>query len=390
MENPRALGPRARTIVVFPASLALLSAPPSRQERERLPEAFERLWHQNDPNFERVAEHHPSRAEEVARAARRSPRAAAALARAAATESPRDIAALARALGTEPLSRGVRRACRTSANTSLGNRGELPTLERYAAMRGCVVRCPRHRFSMLASIDPARFVVEIRGRVDGVVLAREGAGARPGGEVFPEEHVRPPGAPASAVAAWMGANLDAVVEVKTRTRQLFGRPSRAELVQLNTYLTLLNARRGVLVERFGERVGTHEVFRDDALHARTMAGLRRFLVRFCEFLDDGAAQRRYLALPDRARARAVADLIVGERPAALWPLRAPAPAPAPAPEGGGWVTPRKRAPIAWRRAETAAAYRCPAARLAAGGSPNAARRPRRASVSENWRHAPSR
>ena len=311
-EHPRLLGDRARTVVVYPGNLGSITHTPTPKEEARLPETFERLWHVNDPDFDAITRHCPSRGQQVMTAIRACPRAADIHAEAKTARAPRDVARVLGKLAQVALSPAARRECKTTAYTSVGNAGELPALNDYARMSGSVVRQPHHRFTMICLVDPRRYVVEVRGRVDGIVLARDEGGV-PG--VGPRERVDDP-------SLWQGAHIRTVVEAKTRTHMLYGKPSTNERVQLEMYLQILGTTRGVLVERLGgQNTIVHHYTRSDEFYAKLMGALARFMDVFVDFLEDAAARARYTTLTHGRKILAIVHMVEGRHSPFLFPGR---------------------------------------------------------------------
>jgi hypothetical protein len=114
---------------------------------------------------------------------------------------------------------------------------------------------------------------------------------------------------------WRGGCVKTVVEVKTRTRNLFGKIAQNERVQLEMYLQMLDAGRGVLVERLGEKMRTHHYVRDDGFYRDTMRALEQFANVFVDFLENHGARVRYTLLGESGRAAAVRELVSGVWPA---------------------------------------------------------------------------
>lgn len=314
-EQNRRLGAEVRTIVVYPGNMGTFTRRPTRKERERLAESFERLWHLNDPEYGEITRGCRSREESV-RTARRDPAVEEIHEEAQRARAPTDVAEVLRKLAGVEMPADAMRACRTAAYTSVGNAGESPALAHYAARYGVCVRQPRYRFAMICLVHTAQYVVEVRARVDGLVLVKDmphpkGDPVRPGALLRQER-------PADA-AEWRGPNVATVVEAKTRTHGLFKGIARNERVQLEMYLQILQANRGVLVERFGAQMMVHQYVRSDDYYICVVSALRRFMDVFAGFLGSRPARRRYVQLHEAARAHAICDMIDGRWPAALAP-----------------------------------------------------------------------
>jgi hypothetical protein len=301
--NSRLLGGNARTIVVFPANIGLFCKQPTHRELGRLPEVFERLWAVNDPLYAAFTESVPGRRACVERELAGDSALRSLFDSADAVRTPSDVAAITRRLDHSSADVETRLACKTIANTSLGNRGEPIALAKYAERTGARVRQPIHRFSRVCAVRPRRYILEIAGRIDGVVLhadKQEDAGVS---EPCRVEHEH----------EWVGEACAEVIEVKTRTRNLFRDMSDNEKIQLAMYLEIFNADRGVLVEKFGDRIMTHHYVRDHAFYRHIIEGVCRFMDIFVKFLGSLEARQRYLALSDSSRCAAICEMIAGKR-----------------------------------------------------------------------------
>lgn len=307
METSRQLGGNARTIVVYPANVGMLSKAPEKYERGRLPEVFERLWSTNDPLYAVLTSESPSRRAGVVRALADNERVRGIFERADLVETPSDVATICRDLDGCSVGLETRHACKTIANTRLGNAGENAALEMYATRSGLKLRQPIHRFSRICAIEPRRFIVEIAGRIDGIALV----GDDPDGSLAePERVVRE--------RDWFGKKILEVVEVKTRTQRLSKGMSDNERIQLAMYLEIFNADRGVLVEKFGDRLMCHHYCRNRKFYHQVIEGLCRFVRVFSLFLENFSARENYLKLGDAGRIHAICDMISGKKSKWLW------------------------------------------------------------------------
>jgi hypothetical protein len=320
-EAPRKLSGRARTLVFYPGSIRTWITPPKKGQINRLPAAFEALWHPNDKSYARYAALCQSReshvASELARGSDCYGNYQDLFDRAAATETSRDIAALSREINALP-SPVLKRACRTLANTTLGNKGESVGLRLFEDKFQAKVERPAERYSVICAVRPPDFILEVRGRVDGKAVVD----GRP-----------------------------TVLEVKTRTRQLFNHITDQERVQLEFYLRLLNYTHGMLIETHDGTIATHSYVRNDDFYRGVMGRLVDFAQRFMEFLDSHEARLRYVRLPEHQRAEFVAAMIRGEgsfRPGAEGPASGPARwAEGPASGPARWAEGPASGPARW-------------------------------------------
>lgn len=263
----------AMTVIVYPGSLKTWTTPPRREELALLPEAFERFWHVNDKQYKEYAGRCGSREGAVRDEAKRAG-AEEVFARAARTETQRDIAEMAKTI--EKLPEGLRQACRTVANTTLGMQRESQGLEMFAEQYGVKVEKPADRYTAVVAVAPD-FIIQVRGRVDGV-------------------------------ATLEGERV--VLEVKTRTRRLSRRVG-PERPQLEMYLRLLNCERGMLVETYGNTMQATPYARNDEYYGALMARLKAFVRRFLAFVRSKEAKRRYTEMTEWERAEYVAEMIRG-------------------------------------------------------------------------------
>lgn len=277
---PRKFSDRARTLVFYPGSIRTWITPPKRGQLGRLPAAFEALWHPNDKTYAKYASLCQSRESHVHAEMSRGMRRAEVQTlfdRAAATESSRDIAAISREINALPCP-VLKRACRTLANTTLGNKGEPEGLRLFEDKFGTVAERPAERYSVICAVCPPDFILEVRGRVDGKAVVD----GRP-----------------------------TVLEVKTRTRQLFNHITDQERIQLEFYLRLLNYTHGMLIETHDGAIATHSYVRNDNFYRGVMGRLVGFARRFMEFLDSHEERLRYVLLREQQRAEFVAAMIRG-------------------------------------------------------------------------------
>jgi hypothetical protein len=263
----------ARTVVIYPAVVHTFTTPPRPDTVRLLPEAFEHLWHVNDPKYRDYASRCRSRDSAVKEAVREHG-AGELFESAARTETQEDLHRISAPIDRLPPA--LRQACRTVANTTLGTKREACGLDMFAAQYQCEVERPAHRFQAVAAVAPT-FIIEVRGRVDGL------------------------------------ATIDGkkvVLEVKTRTRRLM-RKIGPERAQLEMYLRLLNCERGLLIETYGDAMQVHAYVRNDEYYGALMERLARFAKRFVEFLNSPGEKKRYTEMGEQARQQHVARMITG-------------------------------------------------------------------------------
>lgn len=270
----------AQTIIIYPGSVKTWTATPTAEERRRLPEAFERLWHSNDKDYMKYAELCRSRDKairnEIGRKGLQE-----VFDQAARARTPKDLQELAPQIDALP--RELKRACKTVANTALGNNREARGLELFEEQYKVKATKPKERFTAIALVS-TRFIIQLRGRVDGL--------------------------------AEMNGKTT-VLEVKTRTRRL-NRCITQERPQLELYLRLLNCERAILIETYGETMQTHYYYRDDVYYENLIRRLKIFVEGFHKFLGSPSAKRAYTAMSEQARAEYVVKMIQG-RPAKALP-----------------------------------------------------------------------
>jgi hypothetical protein len=265
----------ARTVVIYPANIGTFTTPPHGDALKHLPEAFEHLWHVNDPQYRNYALRCRSR-DSVVQEAVAEHGVDELFKKAASTETQADLHRI-----TAPIDRlppMLRQACRTVANTTLGTQREAYGLDLFAERYECVVERPANRFQAISAAAPS-YIVLVRGRVDGLTTID---------------------------------GKKVVLEVKTRTRRLTRRigPERA---QLEMYLRLLNCERGLLIETYGATMQVNEYRRNDEYYNALMGRLAQFVERFVVFLNSPAEKKRYADMCEQARQQYVARMITGSR-----------------------------------------------------------------------------
>jgi len=134
-----------------------------------------------------------------------------------------------------------------------------------------------------------------------------GINARPD-DTFYKAHV----GDVDGVALWVGGKIDAitedralVIEIKNRIRRLFYKVPFYEVVQLQTYLQLLDVSRGAIVECLttagDSQINIVPVRRDRDLWNDTIVPKMRAFVRvFTNLLEDAGFQDAYLLSPKKA------------------------------------------------------------------------------------------
>lgn len=103
--------------------------------------------------------------------------------------------------------------------------------------------------------------------------------------------------PPTVVAVYVGGKCDGlctdpetqvstVVEVKNRVNRLFGLVPEYERIQLSSYLFIHGVSRGVLVEKYQDRVAHHDVAFDAAYWAQVEADVKASVVELYEMMGD--------------------------------------------------------------------------------------------------------
>ena len=186
-----------------------------------------------------------------------------------------------------------------AAVRTIGSMSDLPASEKAAI--DAIVK--RNLYTNYGTASEHRALVQIRETL--------GINARPD-STFYKQCVGPVACSGgTSVERWVGGTIDAitddrlVIEIKNRIRRLFYKVPFYEIVQLQTYLQLLDTSRGAIVECLSTpddcRVNIVPVRRDKDLWSTMIVPRMRAFVRvFVSLLSDHAFQDAYLVSPARA------------------------------------------------------------------------------------------